>query len=258
MAFQGKVIAVTGAASGMGLATAQLLASRGAHVSLADLNEERLQKARLTLSVSDDDERHLYTVVDVGKTASVDAWIEATVQKFGRLDGAVNMAGVIIKATPIVDASDKDWEFVMGVNATGVFRCLRAQLRAMNGKGGSIVSAASTFGQIGAPGNVAYCASKAAVIAATRTAAKEHDHIRVNCVAPGSVNTPLSASEDPEDVKRGLQVTVQKRRAEPAEIAKVIAFLLSDEASFVTGAVYNVDGGVTYDRLFYPTICILS
>jgi len=123
----------------MGLATAQLLASRGAHISLADLNEG-LKDAISTLAGSDDKEQHLHTVVDVRKTASVDSWIEATVQKFGRLDGAVNMAGVIVKATPIADANDEDWEFVMGVNATGVFRCLRAQLRAMKEQGGSIVS----------------------------------------------------------------------------------------------------------------------
>lgn len=137
--FDGKVIAITGGASGMGLATAKLLASRGASISLADLNEGGLQEALSTFS-EDNGKRHMYTAVDVRKTESVDAWIEATVAKYGRIDGAVNMAGVIRPAAPTEEVSDDDWDFVMAVNATGVFKCLRAELRAMKKTGvGSIV-----------------------------------------------------------------------------------------------------------------------
>ncbi|KAF7846235.1 hypothetical protein BT93_L4791 [Corymbia citriodora subsp. variegata] len=225
----------------MGLATAQLLASRGANISLADLNENGLITATKSLPTSEG-QSHMYTAIDVRNSDSVDNWIKATIDRYSRLDGAVNMAGVITPAKPVTETTNDMWNFNFDVNAKGVFYCIRAQLRVMTA-GASIVSAASAFGQMGSPGVSPYCASKAAVIGLTRTAAKENQHIRVNCVAPGSVNTPMSAGEDPEDVKRGLQMTAQKRRAEPQEISTVIAFLLSDEASFVTGATYNIDGG---------------
>lgn len=174
----------------MGLATAQLLSSKGAVISLADVNGTAAEAAIKSLSVSSSE--HMYSVVDVRNSGSVDHWIESTVKKYGRLDGAVNMAGVIKPAKPITEVNDDEWDMTFAVNTKGVFNCIRAQLRAMSA-GASIVSAASAFGHFGAVGNSAYCASKAAVIGLTRTAAKENQKIRVNAVSPGKCNLNLAA-----------------------------------------------------------------
>lgn len=132
--FEGKVIAITGAASGMGLATAQLLASRGATISLADINESALQSAKDSLTTG----KHIISVVDVRKREAVDSWIETTLKRLGKLDGAVNMAGIIRPTVPIAELSDEDWDLTFAVNARGVMSCLRAQVKAMS-EGGSIV-----------------------------------------------------------------------------------------------------------------------
>ena len=128
-------MAITGAASGMGLATAQFLASRGATISLADINESALETAKKSFPPGS----HLTSIVDVRNRTSVDSWIERTVKQLGKLDGAVNMAGIIRPTVSIAELSDEDWDLTFAVNARGVMSCLRAQVKVMN-EGGSIVS----------------------------------------------------------------------------------------------------------------------
>jgi NAD(P)-dependent dehydrogenase (short-subunit alcohol dehydrogenase family) len=186
--FNGKVIAITGGASGMGLATAHYLAERGASLSLADINQKTLDAAKESIENKVPHARILTSVVDVSKSAQVDDWISSTVSKLGGLDGAVNLAGVIGKSLGIAkttEMSDEEWDFVLGVNLTGLFYCLRAQLRVIS-HGGSIVNAASTGGLVGLSHMTAYAAAKHGVVGLTRSSAKEFGdkEIRVNCVCP--------------------------------------------------------------------------
>ncbi|KAF5548324.1 glutamine amidotransferase [Fusarium napiforme] len=251
--FEGKVIAIAGAACGIGLAVAKLLASCRTQLSLADINKAGLEAAIKSLP----GDGHIITQVDVCVSQEVNLWIEKTVSVFGKLDGAVNMAGVFTHGTCLRDETDDTWDFIMGVNARGVFNCLRAELKHMK-SGGSIVSAASVDGQAGFANASVYCASKHAVIGMSRSAAKENENIRINCVAPGSVRTPMMEGEVmAEAVEADVAQQVQKRHTKPHKIANVIAFLLNDKASLVTGAVYNVDGrwvaetwGPTYSSIF--------
>lgn len=183
---EGKVIVITGAASGMGLETAKLLASKGAKVSLGDVQEAALNQAVKDITAAGG--KAIGHVVDVRNRQQVEDWIKATVETFGKLDGAANLAGVIgkhINITSLQDIDDDDWDFVVGVNQKGLLNCLRAQIPHFN-DGGSIVNAASVAGIIGFPRNASYVASKHAVVGLTRVAAKElgKRQIRCNCFCP--------------------------------------------------------------------------
>ncbi|CAK7204836.1 putative secondary metabolism biosynthetic enzyme [Sporothrix eucalyptigena] len=242
--FKGKVISVTGGSSGIGLALAKLLASRGAILSIADVNKQGLDSVLQLLPVNGGKD-HMATVVDVRKGVEVEEWIKATVANYGHLDGGINLAGVVTDGVPIAEETDEHWDFLMDVNAKGVFNSMRAQLKHMN-DGGAIVNAASVAGVVGGPTWSIYAASKHAVIGMTKSAAREVGNrgIRINCIAPGTINTPMTQGMEK---RSGIRVPTSSqaidRQADPLEVANVIAFLASDESTFVTGSTYNVDGG---------------
>ncbi|KAF2493019.1 3-alpha--hydroxysteroid dehydrogenase [Lophium mytilinum] len=241
-----KVIAITGAASGIGLATATLLASQGAKVAIMDLNEAHLKTAASDIKTAGG--TIMSTVVDVRDGAQVDAWIADVVKTFGKLDGAANLAGVIPKSINIdrvEDLKDEDWKFVMDVNITGVMYCMRAQIREMKNKG-SIVNAASIAGLGGFAKNSAYTVSKHGVIGLTKSAAKEvaDRGIRVNCIAPGIIDTEMHRESERIRGAPGNYNAPIKRKGQPEEVASLISWLLCDGSTYITGTVQIIDGGL--------------
>lgn len=181
---EGKVFAITGGASGIGLAVAKQLRAQGAKLSICDVNTKSLEEAAAQLGGVGDN--LITTTVDVREDAAVNEWVETTMKKFGRLDGAANIAGVIGKhhgVRELKDQDDEQWNLIFGVNVTGLMYCMRAELRHMTK--GSIVNASSVQGVMGFAKHAAYSASKHAVVGLTRSVAKEAaPNIRVNAVAP--------------------------------------------------------------------------
>jgi NAD(P)-dependent dehydrogenase (short-subunit alcohol dehydrogenase family) len=263
---QEKIIAITGGASGIGLATAEILSSRGATVCIADVDQNALNETEEFFG-----SRvlpFLVTKVDVTKSAEVESWVDQIVQKFGRLDGAANCAGILGKGfavTAVGDLEDEEWDKVIAVNLTGMMHSLRAELRRVV-DGGSLVCVASELGLIGehlwsiynvsltymsklkgGAKEAAYVASKHAVIGLARSAAKEYGSrkIRVNCVAPGVTKTPMTTkARELLGKADNNEPSVMRRDGTAEEVGAVLAFLLGPESTFVTGAVYVVDGGL--------------
>lgn len=247
MDFTGKVALITGAASGMGAATAREFAAAGGHVVIVDLNAGLARNVAAEIGVQEP------IIGDVSDSAFCRRAVEMTLKRHGRLDILVNCAGIIFRADA-QGTSDENWRRVMAVNVDGVFFMSRAAIGQMKKQGsGVIINFGSIWGGVGAAGVAAYCASKGAVHNLTRAMALEHarDGIRINAVCPGEVNTPMLASgrpspPTPEDLKKlGETMVPMGRLADPVEIARVVLFLASDAASYMTGSLVTVDAGYT-------------
>lgn len=242
----GKLYAITGAASGIGYATAALLAKHGALLSLSDYHEGNLQKAEEELSALTKKENLLFTVVDVRSTPKVNEWIQGTVKHFGRtIDGCANIAGTRHTKTSFVEnVTDESFLEILEVNTVGVLRCLRAQVQpGILSNPASIVTVTSLLGLVGAPSESVYCASKHAVQALVKCLSKEVSRkgIRCNSVAPGYTDTPLGRLSGVEDI--WAPMTSLGRAGQPSEIGEAILWLLSPESSYVTGTTLRVEGG---------------
>ena len=244
--FTGKVALVTGAGSGIGRATALRLASEGARVALADINERSLADTCAALAAGSE---AISVVTDVRDSAACDAAVAACVDRFGQLDILCNIAGIAL-CQHLTDISDEQWQRVMDINLNGVFFMCRAAIPRLVESKGCIVNMSSSAGLEGQVYNSAYCASKAGVLMFTKALAIEFSkqEVRVNAVCPGMVKTPLTenfAMPDNADMQLMGKLFPLLEGAEPEEIAAAVAYLASAEARFITGAALPIDGAQT-------------
>jgi NAD(P)-dependent dehydrogenase (short-subunit alcohol dehydrogenase family) len=244
--FQGKVALVTGAASGIGRAAAERLASEGAEVACVDIAGDAAHA--VAAAIGSTGAKASAHVVDVADPAAVAAGIAAVVERHGRLDVVCNIAGLGHFADDRTE-SLAAWSRVIAINLTGTFLVSQAALPHLLETGGNIVNTASTAGMKGQPWSAAYSASKGGVIALTQTMAINwgKQGVRVNCISPGGVETPIAGQflpPDGADLELMARIMPFTRFGQPSELAAAYAYLASDDASYVTGVVLRVDGGM--------------
>ena len=248
ISFEDKVALVTGAGSGLGLATARAFAQAGASVVLADVNEKSVRSAAEKLSAQG--HRALAVRCDVSDDAQVEAMVRQTLISFGRLDAAYNNAGIQNVLAQTADTTREDYDRVMGINLRGVWSCMKVELQQMRKQGsGSIVNCSSLGGLVGGAGRGIYHAAKHGVIGFTKSAALEYaaKGIRINAVCPGLIQTPMSdqmVAAGQGDALKAMEKSIPMARVgRPEEIANAVLWLCSDAASYVTGQSISVDGG---------------
>ena len=245
--YSGKVVLVTGGGSGIGEACCRRFADEGASVAVLDFDAANGERVAASLRKAGSDAA--FFICDVTDASAVELAVADVVRRFGRLDVAVNNAGIAGALHPITEYPVETWNRVIATNLSGVFHGLRAQIPVMVKQGGgAIVNLASLMGTVGYPGIAAYVAAKHGVLGLTKVAALEWGahKVRVNAVAPSWIKTPLTMGALPEEAWQGLaDMHALKRCAEPSEIASLVVFLGSDDASYLTGATYLADGGYT-------------
>jgi NAD(P)-dependent dehydrogenase (short-subunit alcohol dehydrogenase family) len=252
--FENKTIIITGAAMGLGLAAAKELAARGANLALVDYNEKSLNDAKAEIANDFPDAKIITVVADVSNEEAVKNYVDETVKEFSRIDGLYNNAGIEGKQAGMIEYDVSVFKKVIDINLMGVYYGMRYVIPVMQKQNyGRIVNVASVGGIRGVLNQVPYVASKHAVSGMTKNAALEYGRygINTNAIAPGAILTPMVAEAfrqvNPDDPKAAETEYAQrnpvKRLGLPAEVAKVVAFLLSEDASYVNGQTIAIDGG---------------
>lgn len=241
---ENKVAIITGAGSGIGRATAHLLAKEGAKVVVSDIDEEGGNK--VVKEIEDDGGTAFFIKSDSSKAEENKTLVEETIKKYGTLDIAVNNAGIGGPQAPTGEYPLDGWQKVIDINLSGVFYGMRYQIPAMEKNGGSIINMASILGQAGTQGSPAYVATKHGVVGLTKAAALEYanKNIRINSIGPGYIKTPLLTNVLDDSQMEGLVgLHPIGRLGEANEVAELVLWLASSKSSFATGAYYPVDGG---------------
>lgn len=240
MKLKGKVAIITGGAGGLGKEASLLFASEGAHVVVADYNQNLAEQTAKEVN-------GMGLGVDVSKRDQVDRMVNDVLNQFGKIDILINNAGITMDST-LVKMTEEQWNQVVSINQTGVFHCTQAVVPHMIKEGfGRIINTSSIVGRMGNFGQTNYAATKAAVIAMTQTWAKElgRKGINVNAVAPGFIMTPMT-EKMPEKVLNGMKEKVSLQKlGTPRDVANTYLFLASDDSSYINGAVIPVDGGLS-------------